>query len=101
MESLLSVLLFAGLFFVMMRFGCGAHMMHGRRGPVSHKHGGQGADAGQATDPVCGMSVGADQGYIKMHAGQQHRFCSRNCLDKFEANPERYLTDARVTRNIA
>lgn len=36
MDSLLSLLLFAGLFFVMMRFGCGSHVMHGGHG---HQHG--------------------------------------------------------------
>jgi YHS domain-containing protein len=37
------------------------------------------------------MSVVADQGYTKTHQGRQYRFCSRACLDKFEATPERYL----------
>lgn len=32
MEGLLGLLVFGVLFFLMMRFGCGAHMMHGRRG---------------------------------------------------------------------
>ena len=36
MEGLLSLLIFAGLFFLMMRFGCGSHMAHGGHG---HKHG--------------------------------------------------------------
>jgi hypothetical protein len=36
MEGLFSLLLFAGLFFLMMRFGCGAHMAHGGHG---HQHG--------------------------------------------------------------
>ena len=38
MEGLFSLLLFAGLFFLMMRFGCGAHIAHGGHG---HRHGGQ------------------------------------------------------------
>jgi YHS domain-containing protein len=37
------------------------------------------------------MPVVGDQGYTKMHQGRQHRFCSRACLDTFEANPDRYL----------
>lgn len=51
MEGLFSLLLFAVFFYVMMRFGCGAHMIHGG-------HGGQGQHAaagGDNTDPVCGM----------------------------------------------
>lgn len=35
MEGLFSLLLFAGLFFLMMRFGCGAHMVHGGHGSNS------------------------------------------------------------------
>ncbi|GAB5604806.1 heavy metal-binding domain-containing protein [Sideroxyarcus sp. TK5] len=40
MDGLLSLLLFAGLFFLMMRFGCGSHVGHGGHG---HRHGGHGA----------------------------------------------------------
>jgi YHS domain-containing protein len=84
MEGLLSLLLFAGVFYLMMRFGCGAHMVHG--------HGGHGAGHGMKfTDPVCGMEVDPKQGYGKMYQGQEYRFCSRNCLDKFDADPASYL----------
>lgn len=87
MEGLLSLLLFGGLFFLMMRFGCGAHMMHG--GHVGH---GDRADTGEAdhVDPVCGMPVDPNTGYGKMHEERLYRFCSRVCLDKFEAEPNRY-----------
>ena len=37
MEGLLSLLLFAGLFYLMMRFGCGAHMVHGHKGHSGHE----------------------------------------------------------------
>lgn len=36
MEGLLSLLLFAALFFLMMRFGCGSHIVYGGHGGVSH-----------------------------------------------------------------
>lgn len=88
MQGLFSLLMFAAFFYFMMRFGCGAHMVHGHGG---HEHGSDGT-AGSAIDPVCGMPVVADQGYAKTHAGQQYRFCSRACLDKFEASPDQYLT---------
>ena len=86
MEGLLSLLLFGGLFFLMMRFGCGAHVMHG-----GHDHAGK-ADAQDTDhlDPVCGMTVDQHAGYGKMHEGRLYRFCSRACLDKFEADPTRY-----------
>ena len=87
MEGLLSFLIFGGLFFLMMRYGCGAHMVHGGHGT----HGGHGGHVTKHVDPVCGMDVAMDKGYGKMHEGQLYRFCSRNCLDKFEAEPERYL----------
>lgn len=35
MEGLLTLLFYAALFYLMMRFGCGAHMVHG------HGHGRQ------------------------------------------------------------
>ena len=40
MDGLLSLLLFAGLFFLMMRFGCGAHMAHGGHGHQPGESGG-------------------------------------------------------------
>ena len=51
-----------------------------------------------ARDPVCGMLVAADRGYTKVLDGRPYRFCSRKCLDKFEANPEQYLTHAGGVR---
>ena len=75
----------------MMRFGCGAHMVHGHGGHEGHEHGNDGAVGGSAIDPVGGMAVAADQGYMKVYEGRPYRFCSRNCLDKFEANPGQYL----------
>ena len=36
MESLISVLLFIGFLYLMMRFGCGAHMHAGGCGHSSH-----------------------------------------------------------------
>lgn len=94
MEGLLSFLVFGGLFFLMMRYGCGAHMAHGGHGGHGG-HGNHGADNEvKHTDPVCGMEVDMSQGYGKMHEGQLYRFCSRNCLDKFEEDPEKYLKQA-------
>jgi YHS domain-containing protein len=92
MEGLLSLLLFTALFFLMMRFGCSAHMMHGG-------HGGRSGGATVSTDPVCGMPVPIDRSYRKVHQGQNYRFCSRACLDKFDREPDRYIsqTDMKET----
>jgi YHS domain-containing protein len=86
MEGLLSLLLFGGLFLLMMRFGCGAHVMHGGHGHSDKPQ----PDETDHVEPVCGMSVVPDTGYGKMHRGRLYRFCSRACLDKFEAEPARY-----------
>ena len=87
MDGFLSFLLFAVLFYVMMRFGCGAHMVHGRH----DNHQPAGTDD-KHIDPVCGKHVDPSEGYGKVHAGTLYRFCSRECLDTFEAEPERYIS---------
>lgn len=89
MDDWISFLIFIGLFYVVMRYGCGAHMLHGRHG--SNKYHQKSEDINH-TDPVCGMTVNADEGYGKMHNGTLYRFCSRSCLDKFESYPEQYTT---------
>jgi YHS domain-containing protein len=86
MDGLISLLLFAVFFFVMMRFGCGAHMVHGGHGKRGHK---SGSDV-KHIDPVCGMQISPEEGYGKMYDGQLFRFCSRTCLDKFEVKPETF-----------
>jgi YHS domain-containing protein len=91
MDRLLSFLFFAAFFYLMMRFGCGAHMVHGHHGGHDHEgHGSGGGPATSARDPVCGMPVAAGQGYSEVHQGQELHFCSRACLDKFDARPQQY-----------
>ena len=90
MQGLIWLLVFGLLFYFMMRFGCGAHMVHGHGGG----HGEGGAEGG-GKDPVCGMPVSGDRGYSKVHEGTRYWFCSKNCLDKFEAEPAKYVTAAK------
>lgn len=85
MDGLLTIILFGAFFYLMMRFGCGSHMSHGEHG---HQHG---DSISKNRDPVCGMEVEDDKGYGKMYEDTLYRFCSRNCLDKFDAEPKRYL----------
>jgi len=95
MEGLLWFLILGALFYFMMRFGCGAHMVHGHEGHGTHSSGMGGSDSsGDSIDPVCGMTVAANQGYGRIYQGSWYRFCSRDCLDKFEADPAKYLTPA-------
>jgi YHS domain-containing protein len=95
MGGILWLLVFGAFFYLMMRYGCGAHMVHGgHRG-----HGGQGGDTAHSehrasgagvTDPMCGMEVAPGSGYSKMLDGREYRFCSRKCLDQFDAQPAQY-----------
>jgi Cu+-exporting ATPase len=49
------------------------------------------ADSG-ARDPVCGMSVDPKTAkHRHVHGGTEYLFCSRGCLEKFSADPARYL----------
>ena len=97
LENVLYFLVFAGLFFVMMRFGCGAHIMghahhHGETRPDDH-----GDDdlrwvpPGQAVDPVCGMTVQTAGAKSAVHDGDVYYFCSQDCREKFEAAPASHV----------
>lgn len=99
MEALATFLLWAALFFVMMRLGCGAHVT-GHRG----KHQQNRTDDGAADlrwvppetdrDPVCGTDVRTDQAKPSVHDGLVYYFCSRECREMFEAAPESYIAPA-------
>jgi YHS domain-containing protein len=91
MENVLWFLVYAGLFYIMMRYGCGA-MMHGRHG---HPKESSGTKPTLERDPVCWMDVASDGGYSRVFEGRPYRFCSRECLDAFDAKPERYTKLAK------
>ncbi len=43
-------------------------------------------------DPVCGMSVDhATAKHANTHAGESYYFCGGHCVEKFKANPDKYL----------
>lgn len=104
MSGILWLLVIAVFFYFMMRFGCGAHMVHGghgghgggSEGGMDHSgHGGSVESSSKDAnlkDPVCGMLFPASTGYSRMYLGKEHRFCSRKCLDQFDAEPARYVT---------
>src|SRR5499427_1184416 len=63
------------------------HGAHPHRHHVS-----AGAGAGSATDPVCGMTVDAQQTQHRTtHSGTDYFFCSSRCRTKFEAEPAGYV----------
>jgi Cu+-exporting ATPase len=41
-------------------------------------------------DPVCGMQVAEDSPHHLEYTGQHYYFCSKKCLDKFQAHPAAY-----------
>ncbi len=95
-QDILYYVFWAGLFFVMMRFGCGAHIMgHG------HHHAAAVPDPApetgvkppvpeRVTDPVCGMNVQTSVAKTAAYRGHIYYFCSQKCRDKFESAPESY-----------
>lgn len=92
-KSLAWFLIWGGLFYMMMRYGCGAHMMggHGHGGHAGHDSGGDAAASGKTKDPVCGMAVDPQQaGAATVHGGKTYYFCSTTCRDKFEQTPAKY-----------
>jgi YHS domain-containing protein len=104
MQSLIYFLLWAGLFLVMMRFGCGAHVMgHG------HDHGGTGSPGTgmnlggkvleEDKDPVCGMTVKTASAKSSLYNGLAYFFCSTTCRDKFEAAPATYAKASSTSPN--
>lgn len=66
--------------------------------------GGEQASANHATaelrDPVCGMKAGKDSPHHAHHNGQDYYFCSAHCVQKFTANPERYLQPQNAAAEV-
>ena len=87
LKSLTWLIVWGGLFYLMMRYGCGAHMMGG------HNYGGHGnaAPGGDVKDPVCGMTVDPkNAAAAAVRGGSTYYFCSTSCRDKFEQAPDKY-----------
>lgn len=50
-------------------------------------------------DPVCGMKVRAESRLRLEHQGETYFFCSRKCLERFQAQPDRFdLEKATASR---
>jgi YHS domain-containing protein len=101
MESILYFLLWAGLFFAMTRFGCGAHVVgHGHHhgdappgGPSTPSDAkGRWAAPEKDIDPVCHMPVDTAKAKTAVYVRHVYHFCSQDCRGKFEENPKNYLT---------
>lgn len=102
MESIIYFLVWAAFIFIMMRFGCGAHVMgHGHKGKhnhdksASHQTDYRWEPPEKDTDPVCGKTVSTDKAKSSVYDGIVYYFCSRECREVFEAMPETYVTENR------
>ncbi len=97
MDALIIFAIWAGLYFLLMHPGRGAHVM-------GHGHGQARGEPGNAgsrnlrwrpperdSDPVCGKSVRTEQAKPSVHDGNVYYFCSRDCREIFEAAPDLYL----------
>ena len=99
MDALLYFALWAGLVFLLMRFGCGAHVMghrHSERSATSTSSDGP-SDVPHwippkiDIDPVCGRTIDTATAKSSVHDGWVYYFCSAECRARFEVDPETYL----------
>ena len=51
-------------------------------------------DKATATDPVCGMEIDGKPAATAQYQGQKYQFCSQDCKEQFEEDPEQYATTA-------
>jgi YHS domain-containing protein len=62
---------------------------------VNHHHQATSEQAGQATDPVCGMAIDPKQaaadGLTTEYQGKTYFFCGRGCKLEFADDPTRFL----------
>ena len=101
MEALLYFAVWAAAVFVMMRFGCGAHVM-GQRHSGADRPGE--TEPGQLrwippqkdVDPVCGKEVRTDNAKPSVYEGTVYYFCTRDCREVFEAAPDQYVTRSLI-----
>ena len=42
-------------------------------------------------DPICGMEVDEEDAPTTMYKETEYAFCSEDCKNIFEANPEKYV----------
>lgn len=98
MEPLIYFAVWAGLIFLMMRLGCGSHIMgkgHGSKETRNEPASAGGSEVrwvppAKDIDPVCGKMVTTAKAKPSVHAGNVYYFCSRECREVFEAAPDQY-----------
>jgi YHS domain-containing protein len=100
MGSLVYFLIWGAAIFLMMRFGCGAHIMghgHGHADAPSDENNASpnkrplATPPENAVDPVCHMQVETAKAKSAVYGGKAYYFCSQDCRLTFEADPPVYL----------
>jgi YHS domain-containing protein len=49
-------------------------------------------------DPVCGMVVNAQRAVKGLYEGREYYFCSKECREKFDSDPEAFASPEREWR---
>jgi len=106
MEALVYFIVWAVFIFLMMRFGCGSHILG-----KGHSHDPSPNETEKSStqqlswvppdtdiDPVCKESVATDTAKSSVHDGSVYYFCSRDCREVFEAAPDLYVGSGDVTQ---
>ncbi|MEZ5853039.1 MAG: YHS domain-containing protein [Hyphomicrobiaceae bacterium] len=101
MDALAYFLIWGALIFLMMRFGCGAHVAgHGHHASKDENdasaEGLRWIAPETDTDPVCGKTVRTQNAKPSVHDGSVYYFCSRDCREIFEAAPDQYLGESAI-----
>jgi YHS domain-containing protein len=101
LQTVLYFLVWAAVIFLMMRVGCGAHVMghghHQHRSSSGNQWDGSSRrwlPPVESVDPVCGMTVQTKDTKSAVHEGHIYYFCSQDCRAKFEAAPAAHLKGA-------
>jgi len=106
MELLLTIAIWAGFFYLMMRFGCGSHLMGGDHKSGDAKEAQVKSDASELRwipeekdiDPVCKKTVATSTAKPSVYDGKVYYFCSRDCREVFEVAPELYTDSDDTTQ---
>jgi YHS domain-containing protein len=94
MEALLYFAFWAGLIFLMMRFGCGSHVMGHGEGHENHAAGENRPEAEsgdlrwqppeKVKDLICGKMIKTATAKSSVLNGFVYYFCSNECREQFE-----------------
>lgn len=79
---------------------CGGMGGHGHGQPKPQPEEATGGTPERAIDPVCGMPVPPTGSKTAIHNGRVYRFCSRECREVFEANPDLYLAEGAKPASV-